>query len=255
MPTSEIVRAPAATPAAPEAPEGDRFLAIIAEAARDPSVDVEKMQRLLEMKERVDAQRAAVAFAQAMKACQTEMIPVVRDAMNEHTRSRYARLETVDRAIRPIYTRHGFSLSFNSPLTDSSGVTVSCTVFHEAGHSEKYQLSGALDMAGAKGTANKTPIQALGSAVQYLRRYLECMIFNVILTNEDNDGNVGKSAAISPEQADNINSLIAELGMSPAAVSSFLTIMEAKSVSEIKADRARQAIILLEAKRRHGRAE
>jgi hypothetical protein len=227
------------------------LIEIIREMATDPRVDVEKLKGLMDLKERADARAAEAAFAISMKECQSEMVSVVRDAMNEHTRSKYARLETIDAQIRPVYTRHGFSLSFNSPQTDDSGVTVSCRASHEAGHSRDYQLSGSLDGVGAQGKANKTSIQALGSTVSYLRRYLTCMIFNVTLTNEDNDGNVGRAAAhITQEQVDNIECLIAELGMTPQNVSTFLLMMEAKSIREIRADRARQATIMLEVRRK-----
>jgi hypothetical protein len=57
----------------------------------------------------------------------------------------------------------------------------------------KYHLDGALDDAGKDGTKNKTGIQAMGSTVSYLRRYLVCMIFNVS-TDDDNDGNGGGGA-------------------------------------------------------------
>lgn len=227
------------------------FMEVIAAASRDPQVDISKMKELLAMKERIDAQAASTAFNVAMRDAQAEIPAVLRDSQNEHTRSRYAKLEAIDAQIRPIYTRHGFSLSFNSPTTDDSGVTVSCTAFHASGHSRDYQLSGSLDGAGSQGKSNKTNIQALGSTVTYLRRYLTCMIFNVVLTNEDNDGNVGKSAtAITQEQADNVECLISELGLDPKALTNFLTIMEAKTVREIKADRYRQAMTLLQAKRR-----
>ncbi len=235
----------------PARQEQPTMLDIIREVACNPAADVGKLERLLAMQQQIEAREAQTAFFAEHKAACEEMKPVARDAQNNHTKTRYALLETIDSAIRPIYAKHGFSLSFNSPTTDASGVTVSCTVFHERGHSKDYQLSGALDGAGAKGSSNKTDIQALGSTVTYLRRYLECMIWNVVLTNEDTDGNVGKKAAfISQEQADNIESLIAELGMDAGAVSTFLAFMEAKAVREIAADRGRQAMLLLQARRR-----
>ncbi len=167
----------------------DPVLAIIDMAARDPTVDVAKMQQLLDMRERVMAREAKIAYSVAMRAAQSEMQPVVRDAENKATSSRYARLETIDKVIRPVYTRHGFSLSFNAPATTKDSVTISCTVMHDSGHSERHELTGALDTTGAKGNSNKTDVHGLGSSVSYFRRYLKVMIFDITLTNEDNDGN------------------------------------------------------------------
>lgn len=227
------------------------FMDVIAAAARDPQVDMVKMQQLLEMKERIDRQAAETEYNAAMMRAQSEIPAIFRDSENGHTKTRFATLETINEHIRPIYTKHGFSLSFDAPPSAIPGeVTVACTTFHSAGHSKQYSLSGSLDGIGSQGKSNKTNIQALGSTVTYLRRYLTCMIFNVVLTNEDRDGNDTRAGAmISQEQADNLDRFITEIGMDPASLSNFLRIMEAKSVREIKADRYRQAMILLQAKR------
>jgi len=156
--------------------------------AMNPSVDVDKFERLIALQERQLEHEARMAFTEAMAKAQAEMEPVRRDATNSHTNSKYARLETIDLAIRPIYTRHGFSVSYNS-ADHQQGVEVIMTLRHARGHAEAYRLAGPLDGAGAQGKANKTGIQALGSSTSYLRRYLLCMAFNITLTNEDNDGN------------------------------------------------------------------
>jgi hypothetical protein len=64
-----------------------------------------------------------------------------------------------------------------------------CEVSHSLGHTKRFHLEAAPDTIGPKGTANKTPLHGLGSTVSYLRRYLTCMIFNVVVRSEDNDGN------------------------------------------------------------------
>ena len=222
---------------------------LIREVTTNPAADVSKLERLIALQERAQSQQAATAFAVAMKAAQEEMEPVRRDAKNSHTGSQYAKLETIDAAIRPVYTRNGFSLSFNSPQTEGDNVTVACTVFHDAGHSRDYSLSGSLDGAGAKGASNKTPIQALGSTVTYLRRYLECMIFNVQLGGEDNDGNVGKkSAFISQEQSDNLRDFAREIGLNPQQESNWLKMLDAKTIPEIPATHYMVAYRMLQAR-------
>ncbi len=163
-------------------------LNMIERLASNPRADVKKLESLLEMRERNRAIEARLQFNKAMRDCQAEIMPVVRDAENAHTKSRYAKLEKIDKMIRPIYTKHGFSLTFNSKSLDNKQVRVFCTCMHDDGHFQEYELDGALDTAGSKGNSNKTDLQGLGSTVSYLRRYLTCMIFNVVLTNEDDDG-------------------------------------------------------------------
>src|SRR6185312_13445858 len=94
-------------------------LSIISEAAKNPAIDVEKLERLLAMHERLQEsarteearQRrevAQAAFNAAMVAAQSEMRPIAEDATNPQTRSKYATYAAIDRHLRPIYTSHGF---------------------------------------------------------------------------------------------------------------------------------------------------
>jgi len=125
-----------------------------------------------------------------MAAVQFEMRPVIRDAHNEQTRSDYATLARIATAIAPIYSKHGFSLEFNTEPSERADICVVCECSHNQGHSKWYRLPGGLDTAGAQGKVNKTPMHGLGSSLSYLRRYLTCFIFNVALTDDD-DGNAG----------------------------------------------------------------
>ena len=82
---------------------------------------------------------------------------------------------------------------------------------HSGGHSTTRSLDAVLDVAGPKGTINKTPLHGLGSAVSYLQRYLTRMIFNVVLRNEDNDGNWrGSAILLTTAQCDELNALMCE---------------------------------------------
>jgi hypothetical protein len=45
------------------------------------------------------------------------MAPISTNASNPQTRSRYATFACLDGEIRPIYTRNGFGISFNTELT------------------------------------------------------------------------------------------------------------------------------------------
>lgn len=190
---------------APLVPPADNSIVnIIARAASDPSVDVEKLQALLAMQERVVERQNKLAFDRAMVEAQSEIGPVARDADNEHTRSRYARLEAIDTAIRPIYTGHGFSVRFKTGTPTIPGaVCVVCVVSHRDGHSEEFPLEAPPDNVGSKGTINKPGVQAYGSTVTYLRRYSTLMAFNVVLTNDpdDDDGEATRRTSYQRAQA------------------------------------------------------
>ncbi len=216
------------------------LLTTIADLARDPACDVEKLRALIAMQREVMAEQARIAFDAAMADAQAEMVPVLRSATNAHTKSRYARLEDIDNAIRPLITRHGFSLTFDNPDQTVDGIVVTCAVAHRDGHVRSYKIAGARDDKGAQGNANKTPIQAIGSTISYLRRYLTCMIFNIALTNDDNDGN--EIAPISARQVRDLEALLAETGADRAKFLAFLRVSDLAELSKRDYPRARAGL-------------
>lgn len=187
--------------AAPVASETAAIFNIIERAARDPNVDIDKMQRLMDLREREMNRIAQQQFNEAMKAAQAEMPQVVRNATNDQTRSKYAKYETISEAIQPIIAKHGFSLSFNEGTTDKQNcIRILCDVMHEGGHTKQYHADIPLDAVGMKGNANKTATHAYGSTKSYGRRYLKMDIFDVAVKDEDDDGN-----SSSPEVVERIN--------------------------------------------------
>jgi hypothetical protein len=171
-------------------PVAGSLLNIVAAAAADPNTDVDKLRMLIDLQRTILADDARMQFTRAMAAAQAEMQPVLRDAPNSATNSRYARYETIDAVIRPIYSRHGFALEFSEADGAANGNRrITCEVSHVAGHIKTRWLDAPTDTMGARGNANKTELHGLGSTLSYLRRYLLCAAFNIVTANEDNDGN------------------------------------------------------------------
>jgi hypothetical protein len=228
-------------------PDVPAIVSMIERAARDPAVDIDKMERLLQMQERMVARNAEQAFFAAMTAAQAEMRPVAADSNNPQTRSRYASYAALDRAVRPIYSKHGFSLSFDTEPGAADGfVRVVCFVSC-AGHTRKYQVDMPADGKGAKGGDVMTKTHAVGAGMSYGQRYLLKMVFNIAV-GEDADGNDPADASpITDEQAAKIAALIAE---TKSNVAIFLKWIGAESVSDIPARKYQAAIAGLEAKKR-----
>lgn len=234
---------PRALPSAAASDEAGSVLAMIERAARDPSIDLDRMERLMTMHRDLKADQARVAFNAALTAAQAEMPRVMRDATNSHTNSRYARLETIHKAITPVITRHGFSLSFDTADSDKPGHhRVVCTVAHAGGHSRQHSADLPADGAGAQGKANKTGIQAFGSTVSYGRRYLTLLIFNIALTLEDNDGNNQAGPSVGDDQLAELQDLIELIGVAGDDLARFLQVMKAETVAEIPAARFDEAM-------------
>jgi hypothetical protein len=144
--------------------------------------------------------QAKRAFNRAMAQAQAEMLPVVRDSKNQHSGNRYAKLETIDAKMRPIYTSHGFSVRFGSAPPPQPGWSrITCTVAHEAGYYEENYLDSPVSTTGSQGgKMAMTPVQAIGATVTYLRRYLLGMVFNVVLADDDDDGEAMRGGGTTP---------------------------------------------------------
>ena len=174
----------------PSSNEAGSLIRAITTAASDPNVDIEKMERLWAMVERVKDREREEAFNAAMNKAQSEMGRVSADAANPQTKSLYATYGKLDAKVRPVYTKHGFSISFNEGDGAPEGhVRILAYVSHAAGHTRTYKADLPNDGKGAKGGDVMTKTHATGSAHTYGRRYLLKDIFNIAIGEEDNDGN------------------------------------------------------------------
>lgn len=190
--------------------QASALITVIERAARDPSIDIDKMERLLAMQEKIFARNAETDFNVAMAACQAEMPRIVPTYDNTQTNSKYAALEEIDRVARPIYTKHGFALSFGTADCPTQGwYRQTCKVSHRGGHSEMHHADLPPDLTGIKGTPNKTGVQGFGSTMSYGQRYITKLVFNIVVGGEDNDGN---GELLSVLEIGEIEKLIADSG-------------------------------------------
>jgi hypothetical protein len=237
----------------PTAPASDAtsLMQVIERAAMNPDVDIDKMDRLWAMYERIGGKRAEQEFANAMCDAQAEMEPIRANCDNSQTHSRYASYAALDRDIRPIYTRHGFSLSFNTTDGAPEGwVRLICDVSHRSGHVKPYRLDVPADGKGAKGGDVMTKTHATGSALSYGSRYLAGMIFNLAI-DKDKDGNGASPRVtirqISEKQLNILTNLIDETN---ADIRKVCAHFEIEGLAILTTDRYQEAFELLKARKR-----
>ena len=229
-------------------PVASGMLGMIERAATDPNVDVEKMERLYEMHQKMQASEAQKSFNLAMTRAQMDMSPISADASNPQTHSKYASYNQLDKALRPIYTKHGFSLSFDtSESSKESHVRVLCHVSHGDGHTRTYQADMPADGKGAKGNDVMTKTHASGAAMTYGMRYLLKLIFNVAIGEQDTDGNM-PDPVVNEEQAANLQSLIDEVG--EEGKKALFDWLKISSVDQVPVKSYKQAVAGLEKRRK-----
>jgi ERF superfamily len=167
---------------------GAGVLSLIERYVRDPSIDVVKLEGMVALQERLMRWEAETAWNTAMAEAQAEMRAVSKDSSNPQTHSRYASYAAIDAVLRPIYSKLGFALSFNTEESrHENWVKIVCEV-SKGGHSRRYQIDMPADGKGARGNEVMTRTHAAGSAVTYGMRYLATMIFNLAMTDDDGNG-------------------------------------------------------------------
>jgi len=169
--------------------EAVSFLHMIERASRDPAVDIDKMERLMQMHERMVDKKAEADFNDAMTSCQAETRSIAADANNPQTRSKYASYAAMDRALRPIYTKHGISISYGTEESPKPEHVRVIAYVARGGYTRKYQADMPADGKGAKGGDVMTKTHAAGAAMSYGARYLLKGIFNIAVGEDDDDGN------------------------------------------------------------------
>ena len=155
----------------------DQVMVIIDRAARDPAVNIERLQQLLAMKERIDAEQSRKDFNAAVSAAKGEIKPIAADAQG-HNKAKYASFGAIAEAVDPILAKHGLSYRFRTSQADR--ISVTCILSHVGGHCEESTLTGPPDVSG-----NKNNIQAIGSTLTYLQRYSLVQSLGLAVSKDD----------------------------------------------------------------------
>lgn len=243
----QTIEAPSAVPALQPAGEVASILQVIERAALDPRVDIDKMERLIQMQERIMAQRAKAAFMEAFAAMQ-EQLPVIqeRGAIKDRSgsaQSRYALWEDINDAIKPVLARYGFSLSFRTGQRDGKIVVTGIL-----GHREGYEKEAEMELP-ADGSGSKNAVQAIGSSTSYGKRYTASALLNLTSRDggeRDDDGRAAGVALITEEQVGDLLALIEDVGADKAK---FLAYLKVQSLADIPAAQFNRAVDALNAKR------
>lgn len=212
----------------------------ILQTAVERGLDASQLEKLMDLQERWERNQAEKLFNAAMHACQEEMPRVIRNSENQQTGSSYANLEGVQNISRPVYAKHGFSLCYGeADCPVASFKRTICDVRHVGGHCVRFHLDLPIDGVGAKGNAigAMNPVQACISTTSYGQRRLLCMIFNITLAGEDDDGQGAQ--CINDEQIATLNEW---METTSTQLPAFLKWGKAKSLDKFKASKFDEAI-------------
>lgn len=218
-------------------------------------IDPDAIGKLIDLKCKMEDRLARSAYQSAMTACQAEMPTVVRATKNGRTSKLYANLETILALAKPVYSKHGFSLSFGegeSHLPDHTRVLLD--VMHREGHVVRYQGDYPLDGKGAKGGEVMNAIQGHVSSNTYAQRDMVRKVFALVIADSDLDGEPVVQYATQQEILE-INTLIdkcAEVGK-PVTFDRFLKWLGVDNLENLDTAGVRKAVDELRRRAKEGK--
>ena len=210
-------------------------LALIERLALDPHADVEKLERMMTMYERLKAKEAELAYNAAKGRILKKLagIKIVKNRSVVHEIDngkpqrgaceafKYAPLEEIDKHLRPLLAEENMDLSYSDESREGGDILIRGRLKHlPGGHYEDSFMPAPPDTTGGKSN-----VQGVGSTNSFLRRYVACNIFNIVVVADDDDGTGG---TIDEVQTKTILDLIKTAKVGPK----FLKYMKARSVEE-----------------------
>jgi len=215
--------------------DASSVFALINSLVLDPRAGLEKLDPIIAMYERLKAKEAELQYNAAkgriLKKLAAIKIVKNKPALYEieegrqqngtHEAFKYAPLEEIDKHLRPLLAEEEMDLSYSDEPLQSGGLLIRGRLKHlPSGYYEDSFMPAPLDTTGSK-----SEVQAVGSTNSFLRRYITCNIFNIVVVGDDDDGNGG---TIDEAQRKTILDLIGKAKVGPK----FLKYMKAQSVAE-----------------------
>jgi hypothetical protein len=183
-------------------------------------VDPAKIEQVLALYNRERDRAQLEEFNRAMTDLQSEVFQIAASGHNPTFRTAYPKLHDLVKETVEVRKKHSISIRFGTVLQKTVPVPpirdgwqrVVCIVSHTSGHWEEHYLDLPPDIQ--QGARARSPVQAVGSANTYGRRYLFQMVLNLVPGGmpEDDDGRGGRDGPLTPEQIAEIKELSRELG-------------------------------------------
>ncbi|VEJ45229.1 ERF family protein [Bartonella vinsonii] len=201
--------------------------------ALESDVDMDRLQRLLDLRDQEIKRQNYQSFVSDLSAMQAGYQEIIKNAKNGHTKSTYATLDQYIDAVKDTLAKHRFALFSRIKNQTEKNITIEITLSHPSGNEISTEGTFPID-----GQGSKNNIQSLGSTITYARRYLLGMLLNVASKEDDKDGNMPKKPAC-PEQINEIRRLMVQTKTEEEKILSYAKV---EKIDDIPDDKA-QAIL------------
>lgn len=136
--------------------------------ALDSGADLDRLEKLMELQERHEANKARMAFVEAMAQFKKNAPVIYKDKDVSFTGTSYshATLGGICEAVIGLLADSGISHDWDTEQPATGMIKVTCTLTHNLGHSKATSMESPPDDSGKKNI-----IQKIASTVTYLQRY------------------------------------------------------------------------------------
>lgn len=210
-------------------------------------IDTVKLKEMMEMQERWEDRQAERAFNTALANFQAEMPAVFKRRAEQSKKYTYASYDDIMFIARPYLRKNGLAISCSQTDTETN-LTVEMTISHKDGHSRKTTYSTPKDgpIKTREGRNVTSEAQAQNSSNTYARRLALCNALDIVVTDEDDNGQAASGPEVSDEDYNTLYNLFEQIPEDSRP--GFLTFMGVGKVVDITGAGVGKAIKALNAK-------
>lgn len=205
--------------------------------------DLEKLEKLLALQERWEANEARKAYYEAMAAFKANPPKIEKDKSVSFgpgkASYKHASLANVCEKINSRLSEHGLSASWR--VAQNGTISVTTRISHSRGHFEETTLTAPSDKSGSK-----NDIQAIGSTVTYLQRYGLLSLAGLAAEDQDDDGKISNDPVIDEKQLGQLRDWIIATSTNE---DKFLKYLGIEDLAELPKSQFQKAINALESKK------
>lgn len=210
--------------------------------------NLEKLEKLMELQMKWEANEARKAYTVAMGQFKADPPKINK---NKHvkfekkaggfTEYDHATLDNVVDLIGSALSKCGITHTWRTEQSEGK-IRVTCILTHVLGHSESTALVASSDDSGGKNS-----IQAIGSTVSYLERYTLLAATGLATADQDKDGKIEEVERITPNQVADLDALLDELKVNR---DKFFRWAKVEKLEDIAADAYVHVVKEVESKRK-----
>jgi len=213
--------------------------------AINADLDIEKLERLMEMKEREEAKTAYAAFVVAVSGFQARCPTVKKTGTVTDKTGKliytYPKFDSIMKTIQPYIEKNSLSVRFNSDISEGQ-VKVHCMVSHSGGHTDDSYFACPIE-ASMSGGANAS--QRTASANSFAKRYALMNALNIAGSDfDDDDAQIlgTEPETITPEQAATLRDELTSLEADEAYFCKWMKVKSLEEITERNFPKAQKAV-------------